>query len=430
MSGTGGDETDSVLAALLTALESNSTDAALLLHIAQHLQGKARYEEALGYFQQVLAHHPTHQEALTGAQLCAAEAGDSTKAQAYQTLLDSLAPEAAQTPAPEAPKSGGALQSVEPGDSPAPERVRGAKLRLVTEGGKLDDWVDTEDSNIYLDDVGGMEDVKRRLHLSFLAPLKNPELMEAYGKNLSGGLLLYGPPGCGKTFIARALAGELGAKFVAIGLTDILDMYVGESERRLHEIFETARRNAPTVLFFDELDAIGQKRNQLRNSGMRSLVNQLLAEMDSINSVNDNLFVLGATNHPWDIDSALRRPGRFDRIVPVFPPDLSARASILSYHLENKPVSDVDIEGLAAATEHFSGADLRYLCDTAAEYAIEAAMQSGEVHPLSTDDFKRPLGEIKPSTRSWFETARNFAMFANESGSYDDLLEYIREHNL
>src|SRR5581483_7199199 len=129
-----------------------------------------------------------------------------------------------------------------------------------------------------------------------------------------GGLLMYGPPGCGKTFIARALAGEMGAHFLAVSLADVLDMWIGQSERNVRELFNIARRSAPCVIFLDEVDALGQKRSQLRNSAARGTVNQLLSEMDGMQSTNDGVYVLGTTNHPWDVDVALRRPGRFDRM--------------------------------------------------------------------------------------------------------------------
>ena len=161
-----------------------------------------------------------------------------------------------------------------------------------------------------------MKEVKKRLEAAFLAPMRNPELRKLYGKSLRGGLLLYGPPGCGKTFIARAVAGELGARFITVSFADLIDMFVGRSERNIHELFEVARRNAPCVVFLDEVDAIGQKRSQLRNTPMRSAVNQLLLELDDVASDNTGVFLLAATNHPWDVDSALRRPGRFDRDRP------------------------------------------------------------------------------------------------------------------
>jgi ATPases of the AAA+ class len=146
------------------------------------------------------------------------------------------------------------------------------------------DAYDAEQAGLTLADVAGMTEVKQRLEAAFLAPMRNPELRRLYGKSLRGGLLLYGPPGCGKTFIARAVAGELGARFIAVSFADIIDMFVGQSERNIHELFEIARRNAPCVLFLDEVDAIGQKRSQLRNTPMRSAVNQLLLELDDISA--------------------------------------------------------------------------------------------------------------------------------------------------
>ena len=168
---------------------------------------------------------------------------------------------------------------------------------------------DVEPAGVRLADVGGLTEVKKRLEASFLAPLRNPELRALYGKSLRGGLLLYGPPGCGKTFLAKAVAGELGASFLHVSLADVLDMYIGQSERNVKELFEVARTSAPCVLFLDELDAIGGKRSLNRSSGARTTVNQLLTELDGVGSDNEGVFVLAATNHPWDVDPALRRPG-------------------------------------------------------------------------------------------------------------------------
>jgi SpoVK/Ycf46/Vps4 family AAA+-type ATPase len=275
-----------------------------------------------------------------------------------------------------------------------------------------------------------MADVKKRLELAFLAPLRNDKLRALYGKSLRGGLLLYGPPGCGKTFLARAVAGEMGARFATVSLVDVLNMWIGQSERNLHEIFEAARRNAPCVLFLDEVDALGHKRSQLQSSAMRTLGNQLLAELDGMEGANDGVFVLAATNAPWDVDPALRRPGRLDRTVLVVPPDAAARQAILEVHLRDRPIAGIDLKRLAGATERFSGADLAHLCETAAEYAMHDSLTSGTIRMIEQRDFEAALREIQPSTGAWMTTARNVAMFANSDGAYNDLAKYLKKNKL
>lgn len=289
---------------------------------------------------------------------------------------------------------------------------------------------DVERSVVRLADVGGMTEVKARLESAFLAPMRHPELRKAYGKSLRGGLLLYGPPGCGKTFLARAVAGELGAAFLPLTLTDVLDMYVGSSERNLAEVFALARRSSPCVLFLDEIDALGQKRSQTRMSAMRTTVNQLLTELDGVSADNEGVFVLAATNHPWDVDVALRRPGRLDRTVLVLPPDEPARAAILGYHLRDRPVEGVDLARLARATEGWSGADLAHLAESAAEQALMEAVRTGAMRHIGQADLERVLREIRPSTGPWLETARNVAQFANDDGQYDELLRYLKKRRL
>nr|BFE72015.1 hypothetical protein GCM10020092_053160 [Actinoplanes digitatis] len=304
------------------------------------------------------------------------------------------------------------------GDEPEP--VRGPDDRAH----------DVERATVTLADVGGMDEVKKRLELAFLGPLRNPELRTLFGKSLRGGLLLYGPPGCGKTFLARAVAGEMGAGFISLSIVDVLNMWVGSSERNLHDLFAAARTHAPCVLLLDEIDALGHKRNQLGSSAMRTLVNQLLAELDGVDGNNDGVFVLAATNAPWDVDAALRRPGRLDRTVLVLPPDAAARAAILEYHLRDRPIADIDLSALAAGTEHFSGADLAHVCETAAEFAMRDAITTGQVRMISQQDMTAAIGEVRPSTGAWFASARNVAMFGNESGEYDDLAAYLKKRKL
>ncbi|HEV2639383.1 MAG TPA: ATP-binding protein [Actinocrinis sp.] len=312
-----------------------------------------------------------------------------------------------------------------------PPRFADEAPRLVTPEGAAEPVFDLEAPGIRLADVGGMTEVKARLEAAFLAPMRNPELSRLYGKNLKGGLMLYGPPGCGKTFLAKAVAGELGARFYGVTLADVLDMYIGQSEHNLRDIFDVARDNAPCVLFLDEVDALGGKRSQLRAyAAMRGVVNQLLTELDGVGRGNDGVFVLAATNHPWDVDAALLRPGRLDRTLLVLPPDPDARVAILRYHLSGRPIERIDLAKLAKRTDGFSGADLAHLCDSAAEAALMDSARTGVVRMIGMADMEAALAGIKPSIGSWLETAKNVVMFANESGTYDDLLAYLKRRKL
>ena len=167
--------------------------------------------------------------------------------------------------------------------------------------------------------------LKEEIRLKIIYPLQHADLYAAYGKSAGGGILMYGPPGCGKTHLARATAGEIKAGFLSVGINDVLDMWIGNSERNLHEMFEQARQNKPCVLFFDEVDALGASRSDMRASAGRHLINQFLSEMDGVQSANEGVLVLAATNAPWHLDPAFRRPGRFDRVLFVPPPDRPAQ---------------------------------------------------------------------------------------------------------
>ncbi|MBA3939156.1 MAG: ATP-binding protein, partial [Planctomycetes bacterium] len=285
--------------------------------------------------------------------------------------------------------------------------------------------VEIERPRIAFAEVGGMESVKEEIRLKIIHPLKHPELYKAYGKSTGGGILMYGPPGCGKTHLARATAGEIKAGFMAVGIDEVLDMYIGQSERNLHELFEQARRNQPCVLFFDEVDALAASRTDLKQSAGRQVINQFLAELDGVQSSNDGVLVLAATNAPWHLDAAFRRPGRFDRILFVPPPDETGRAEILRVLLRGKPVDAPDLAAIAKRTAEFSGADLKALLDLAIEDKLTQAMRDGVPRPLTTKDLIAAAGRLKPSTREWFSSARNYALYANQGGAYDDVLKYL-----
>jgi SpoVK/Ycf46/Vps4 family AAA+-type ATPase len=350
---------------------------------------------------------------------------DGERAAAFATMREAL-----EAPEPPAPVHLDVLAGGRSGNGGRPGNGRdGSRGDGSRDSGSNSD-IEVEAPTVRLSDVGGLEDVKRRLNTSFLGPMRNPELLAAFGKSLRGGMLLYGPPGCGKTFLARAVAGELGANFIAVGLHDVLNMWLGESQRRLHAIFEDARRSAPCVLFFDEVDAIGRKRSDARASGTRDVVVQLLAELDGIGNDNDGVFTLAATNHPWDVDSALRRPGRFDRTFFVPPPDAGAREAILRLHLHGRPHEITDVASLARRSHGASGADLAHVCETAVEYALEASIAAGAPRPVTAEDLDRAMAEVSWSTREWLQLSRNYAQFANEAGLYDDLVRFLRKEGL
>jgi len=284
---------------------------------------------------------------------------------------------------------------------------------------------EVERPKVAFSDVGGMEDVKEEIRLKIIYPLNNPDIYKAYGKKVGGGVLLYGPPGCGKTFVSRATAGEIKANFISIGLHQILDMYIGNSEKNLHEIFELARANTPSVLFIDEIDALAANRTDMRHSASRTLINQFLAEMDGDAAHNEGVLILGATNAPWYIDPAFRRPGRFDRIIFVPTPDEQARVEIIQILAKDKPVSHLDAQAVAKKTKDFSGADLKALFDQATESSLTKAMKENRVIPITTHDLIKQVKAIVPSSKAWFESAKNYALYSNQSGLYNPILRYL-----
>jgi SpoVK/Ycf46/Vps4 family AAA+-type ATPase len=298
---------------------------------------------------------------------------------------------------------------------------------FVTVEGAAQEFADfMERPSISFEDVGGMEQLKEEIRMKIIYPLTHPEIFEAYGKTAGGGILMYGPPGCGKTYLARATAGEVKAHFISVGLHDVLDMYLGQSERKLHAIFELARQANPCVLFFDEVDALGAKRSDMRHSAARQVINQFLSELDGVTTSNAGILVLAATNAPWHLDGALRRPGRFDRVIFVPPPDTPARAAILHLMLDGKPVGRIDYARLARQTRDFSGADLQGIVTMTVEQKLREAMRTGTPPPITTGDLLTVAKTVRPTTQEWFATARNYALYANEGGLYDEIARYLK----
>ena len=288
--------------------------------------------------------------------------------------------------------------------------------------------------NITWKDIGGLEDVKNELRELVQYPIEHPEKFEKFGMSPSRGVLFYGPPGCGKTLLAKAVANECQSNFISVKGPELLTMWFGESEANVRDTFEKARAAAPCVLFFDELDSIAQQRGGSSGDGGGAadrVMNQLLTEMDGIGA-KKNVFIIGATNRPDIIDTALMRPGRLDQLIYIPMPDFESRLGVLRAVLRKTPVSrDVDLQYLAANTEKFTGADLTEICQRAAKIAIREAIardmerdqirKEAEAEGIVTDDVEEDedlVPEILP--RHFEESVRN----ARRSVSDRDLAQY------
>jgi SpoVK/Ycf46/Vps4 family AAA+-type ATPase len=409
----------SEIASLREAVAALPDNLALRRELAAALEAAGEHTEALAQHEAILERAADDPRALAGAARCLYEIGR------YNEALDRY--------------DRAVARDVAVADAPLRERILAAKadprarIRLVATGtGDKPEATApaVEKPAVGFADIGGLDELKEKIRLRILYPLKRPDLYQAFGKKVGGGLLFYGPPGCGKTFLARATAGEAGIHFVAVGIEEVLDMWLGQSEKRLHELFETARANAPAILFFDEVDALGGRRSGLRHESYRTLVTQFLSELDGAGGQSPGVLVMGATNAPWDVDPAFRRPGRFGDVLFVPPPDLRARVEILKLKLAGKPAGELDVAAIARATELYSGADLDHLIDAAVEGALAESLRSGAVRPLAQSDLDAAAKKVRPTTLEWFSAARSFATYANENGQYDEVVAYLQRHHL
>ncbi len=471
--------------ALREALRFSPTNGPLLLHVAETLLKSGGLAEAEAFFKQLLALEPSNLPAKLGLVSTFFQQGKSSAAlviveslvkdptpspralllharlalqageprlaaQQYQKAVQadpSLAdgaleqdlipylPKRAQPLAPRRETPAADEATAEPyreeaarGDAAddAFSETSGQAERMPAGDLPSDGQAEVERPQLAFSDVGGMDRVKEEIQMKIILPLQQPELFKAYGKKAGGGILLYGPPGCGKTFLARATAGEVRASFLAVGINDVLEMWIGQSEKNLHALFEQARSHRPCVLFFDEVDALGANRTDMLKSGGRQIINQFLSELDGVTSNNEGVLVLAATNAPWHLDPAFRRPGRFDRIIFVPPPDAAARAAILRLMLRGKPVGEINYEAIAKKTDGFSGADLKAVVDLAVEEKLREAMKVGALRSVTEKDLLEAAKRHKPSVRDWFDTAKNYALYANQSGLYDDILAHLK----
>ena len=313
------------------------------------------------------------------------------------------------------------------------EHIRAARIgrpafRTVEGGlGEVIHFRRPTDDRIKFGDVAGMDALKKTLRIQIIEPFLRPGLFRRFRKDAGGGVLLYGPPGCGKTMMARAVAGECDASFLSVGISDVLNMWIGESERNLGECFEKARANPPCVMFFDELDALAYSRSKASSEHTRTVVNEFLAQLDGFDKDNRSMLVLAATNMPWDVDDAIKRPGRLSRQIFVPPPDVNARSEMFRLKLSGIPTGEIDVAALARATEFFSGADIDGVVDAAKESVISDIIESGNERPMQSQDLLMAVEDTSPTTTAWLKTARNLVRYGETDASYREVGTYLKK---
>jgi len=282
--------------------------------------------------------------------------------------------------------------------------------------------------DIDFSDVGGLKRVKEEIRKAIIYPFEHPKLYSLYGKRIGEGILLYGPPGCGKTYIARATAGEANASFINLKLSDVLSKWVGQSEKNITEAFSVASMNKPAILFFDEADAIGSKRGEMSQDHTNRLVNSLLMELDGFEGPKEKVLILAATNEPWHVDSALKRPGRFSKLLFIPPPDHKARFEILKILAEKKPISHlVDLKMIAKKTAGYSCADLEQIVEEAADIPLKEAISGKKSRPIRESDFIRVLKRRSSSIQPWFRHARQQLVLRGSEGEFPELWKFIKK---
>jgi len=302
-------------------------------------------------------------------------------------------------------------------------------------GEKVNEIVPVEKTDINFSNVGGLEDVKERFNKAIIEPLKKPKIYKKYGTKAGGGILLYGPPGCGKTFVVRAAAGECGVSFITKKISEILGKYVGESEKNIKAMFDAAKKHAPSILFIDEIDAIGGRRSDAKGYE-KQLINSFLQEFGGFEGMKEAVLVIAATNEPWSVDPAIRRSGRFSTQILVPNPDEKARKQIFETYTTKHPdrkkmiAENVNIDVLVEKTEGYSSADIEKICEEAASIPRDEELEGKPERKIEMHDFLKVLSECKTSLIPWFKLARRQIYESGEQDIFEELLDIIDKYDV
>ena len=284
-------------------------------------------------------------------------------------------------------------------------------------------------------DLVDMEKQKDELSKYLIYPLKYSDNLSSYGVKVGGGILLYGPPGCGKTFVVMATAGEADVRFIDVKIPDVVDALVGNTEKNIHNLFEYARENSPSIIFFDELDALGVSRNETGSAPwMRQAVNTMLSEMNNLYDKGYKVLVVGATNEPWLIDPALRRSGRFGNLIYAPPPNNDVRAKLFMMYLKGKPLAtDIDFNKLAELAKNASHSDIKSICDDASREVWAKSIKTNVKDlQISMQDIVDAISKAKFVVPEWY--AESAEALGSDINSYpelkDDIIRYMKENNI
>ncbi|MCG3128524.1 MAG: ATP-dependent zinc metalloprotease FtsH [Phycisphaerae bacterium] len=279
-------------------------------------------------------------------------------------------------------------------------RGRGERARDDNDkGADASDWVVKERPSVRFADVAGLEDVKEEIHLKMIYPFRHPELAQHYGIDVGGGVLLFGPPGTGKTMIAKAIAGELEATMFVITPAQLMSKWVGEAEQNVRKLFDAAKSEEKSIIFIDEVEALVPKRRSSDSTVMQRVVPQILQELEGFDrKAGRALLFMGATNEPWSLDTAMLRPGRLDAKIYVPLPDAAARFKLFEIYLGKRPLADdVDLAALAEKTDGYSGADIKAVCNRSASELFLESVQGAEPRKITLRDILSAIERTPPS---------------------------------